>query len=218
MTEQQDGTLTFSHKYIKNTRRTILAEYLMNAGRRLQSAERATTQISMQPGRTKDKNIPAPWEAPLHQPGDPSEPRERTWQPACGSQSKQRATRAGSAAALRLRHRARHGSRLGAGTWALRSDLGRAGVGCVGTAGTGLESGAPTANGVPGHVVGGCVRGEAGPPVHCSLFPYAHTHRKPTEKKHQYKTYGIIQSMHNRDFRRGRKRKGDQKCISRDYG
>ena len=104
VTEQQDGKLTFSHKYIKNTRRTILAEYLTNAGRRLQSAETATTQISMQLGRTKDKKIPAPWEAPLHRPGDLSEPRGRTRQPACGSQSKQRATWAVSAAALRLRH------------------------------------------------------------------------------------------------------------------
>ena len=103
----------------------------------------------------------------------------------CGSA--QRATRTVSAAAPRLRHGAWHGSGLGAATWALRPDLGRTGVGCVGTAGTGLESGAPTAKGVPGHVVGGCISGEAGP-LRCSLFPYAHTHKKPTEKKHRYKS------------------------------
>ena len=77
MMQREDVKLTFSHKHIKNTCRAILAEYLLNAGRRLQSAERASMQISMQPGRTKDKKIPAPWEAPPPQPGDLSEPRRR---------------------------------------------------------------------------------------------------------------------------------------------
>lgn len=86
----------------------------------------------------------------------------------------------------------------------------------MGTAGTGLESGAPTEVGVPGHVAVGVHKRRGSPSVWGKPFPYAHTHKKPTEKKHRYeKPYGIIESMHDRDFRRGRKRK-EIKNVSRE--
>ena len=75
--------LTFAHKYIRNTSTcgTILTEYLMNTGRRPQTAERARKSPGNQVGKKKMRKesrmgpaplggsyergkVPAPWKAP----------------------------------------------------------------------------------------------------------------------------------------------------------
>ena len=57
MAEQQDVTLPFSHKYIKNTSTcgTILTEYLLNTARTPQTAERARKSPCNQVGKKKKK-------------------------------------------------------------------------------------------------------------------------------------------------------------------
>ena len=175
MMEQQDVTLPFSHKHIKNTRRAALEGYLLNAGRRLQSVDRA----SKAPQNRVEQKIrkvrkDSGWAlCPRRElckskdscPGKPPSTSEENaaaslQQPGCTEGYRGGQCRCPAPGTRGPWHRAG----VGAGTWALRSDLGRTAVGCMGTAGMGLESGAPTAKGVPGHIVWGCIRGEAGPP------------------------------------------------------
>ena len=115
MTEQQDVTLPFSHKHIENTRRAALEEYLLKAGRRLQSVHRASKAPQSRVGQKIRKvRKDSGWDlCPRSELcnskgsrtlGRPPPPQRRMRPPACSSQGARRATGAGSAAALRLGH------------------------------------------------------------------------------------------------------------------
>ena len=65
MLEEQDVKLTFSHKYIKNTSTCliILTEYLLNAGRRPQTSERARKSLHNWVGQKKKEREKGIWMA-----------------------------------------------------------------------------------------------------------------------------------------------------------